>query len=119
MMNQTNSGFLNSIPPVTKNLIIINLLFWVASLALPKVGIDLVDLLGLHFPGATDFKAYQIVSYMFMHDTHSFAHVFFNMFRRLYVRPGIGERMGPQTFLDFLLRDGYRRRFGTRGGMVL
>lgn len=49
MMNQTNSGFLNSIPPVTKNLIIINLLFWVASLALPKVGIDLVDLLGLHF----------------------------------------------------------------------
>ena len=32
MMNQTNSGFLNSIPPVTKNLIIINLLFWVASL---------------------------------------------------------------------------------------
>ena len=51
MMNQTNSGFLNSIPPVTKNLIIINLLFWVASLALPKVGIDLVDLLGLHFPG--------------------------------------------------------------------
>ena len=62
MMNQTNSGFLNSIPPVTKNLIIINLLFWVASLALPKVGIDLVDLLGLHFPGATDFKAYQIVS---------------------------------------------------------
>ena len=60
MMNQTNSGFLNSIPPVTKNLIIINLLFWVASLALPKVGIDLVDLLGLHFPGATDFKAYPI-----------------------------------------------------------
>ena len=80
MMNQTNSGFLNSIPPVTKNLIIINLLFWVASLALPKVGVDLVDLLGLHVPGATDFKAYQIVSYMFMHDTHSFAHVFFNMF---------------------------------------
>ena len=69
MMNQTNSGFLNSIPPVTKNLIIINLLFWVASLALPKVGVDLVDLLGLHVPGATDFKAYQIVSYMFMHDT--------------------------------------------------
>ena len=66
MMNQTNSGFLNSIPPVTKNLIIINLLFWVASLALPKVGVDLVDLLGLHVPGATDFKAYQIVSYMFI-----------------------------------------------------
>ena len=68
MMNQTNSGFLNSIPPVTKNLIIINLLFWVASLALPKVGIDLVDLLGLHFPGATDFKAY----FLYVHARYPF-----------------------------------------------
>ena len=101
MMNQTNSGFLNSIPPVTKNLIIINLLFWVASLALPKVGIDLVDLLGLHFPGATDFKAYQIVSYMFMHDTHSFAHVFFNMFA-VYMFGRVLENVwGPKRFLIF------------------
>lgn len=118
MMNQTNSGFLNSIPPVTKNLIIINLLFWVASLALPKVGVDLVDLLGLHVPGATDFKAYQIVSYMFMHDTHSFAHVFFNMFA-VYMFGRVLENVWGQQFFDFLLRDGYRRRFGTRGGMVL
>ena len=55
MMNQNGSGFLNSFPMVTKNLIIINLLFWVASLVLPKVGIDLVQLLGLHFPGVKDF----------------------------------------------------------------
>ena len=79
-MNQTNSGFLSSIPTVTKNIIIINLLMWVASLTLPKVGIDLVDLLGLHIPGAKDFKLYQIFTYMFMHDTRSFTHVFFNMF---------------------------------------
>ena len=43
MMNQNSSGFLSSIPMVTKNLIIINLLFWVASFVLPKVGIDLVQ----------------------------------------------------------------------------
>jgi hypothetical protein len=54
MMNQ-NGGFLEQIPVVTKNLIIINLLFWVASLALPKAGIDLVNILGLHFVGAEDF----------------------------------------------------------------
>ena len=80
MMNQNSSGFLSSIPMVTKNLIIINLLFWVASLVLPKVGIDLVQLFGLHFPGVKDFYPFQFVTYMFMHDTHSFAHVFFNMF---------------------------------------
>ena len=78
-MNQNSSGFLSSIPMVTKNLIIINLLFWVASLVLPKVGIDLVQLFGLHFPGVKDFYPFQFVTYMFMHDTHSFAHVFFNM----------------------------------------
>ena len=76
MMNQNSSGFLSSIPMVTKNLIIINLLFWVASLVLPKVGIDLVQLFGLHFPGVKDFYPFQFVTYMFMHDTHSFAHVF-------------------------------------------
>ena len=101
MMNQGNSGFLSSIPPVTKNLIIINLLFWVASLALPKVGIDLVDLLGLHFPGATDFKAYQIVTYMFMHDTHSFTHVFFNMFAVYMFGRVLESVWGPKRFLIF------------------
>lgn len=106
MMNQNSSGFLNSIPPVTKNLIIINLLFWIASLALPKVGIDLVKLLGLHFPGASDFNPYQLVSYMFMHDTHSFAHVLFNMFG-VYMFGRILENVwGPKRFLTFYLITG-------------
>ena len=43
-MYQNNGGFLDSIPVVTKNLIIINLLLWLASLALPKVGIALICL---------------------------------------------------------------------------
>ena len=62
MMNRNSSGFLNSIPPVTKNLIIINLLFWLASLVLPKMGVDLVQILGLHFPGVKDFYPFQFVS---------------------------------------------------------
>ena len=106
MMNQNGSGFLNSIPPVTKNLIIINLLFWVASLVLPKVGIDLVQLLGLHFPGVKDFYPFQFVTYMFMHDTHSFAHVFFNMFG-VYMFGRVLENVwGPKRFLTFYLVTG-------------
>ena len=77
MMNQNSSGFLSSIPMVTKNLIIINLLFWVASLVLPKVGIDLVQLFGLHFPGVTDFYPFQFITYMFMHA--GILHILFNM----------------------------------------
>ncbi len=105
-MNQSNSGFFDSIPPVTKNLIIINLLFWVASLALPKVGIDLVELFGLHFPGTESFYPFQIVTYMFMHDTHSFSHVFFNMFGVYMFGRVIENVWGPKRFLTFYMVTG-------------
>lgn len=106
MMNQNNSGFFSSIPMVTKNLIIINLLFWVASLVLPKVGINLVELLGLHFPGVKDFYPYQFVSYMFMHDTASFTHVLFNMFGVYMFGRVLEDVWGPKRFLTFYLVTG-------------
>ena len=67
-MFQSRQGFFSSIHPVTKNLIIINLLFWLAEIVLPRVGIDLVKYLGLHYFAASDFNAVQLVTYMFMHD---------------------------------------------------
>ncbi len=106
MMNQGNQGFLNSIPPVTKNLIIINILFWIASIVLPRAGIDLVSWLGLHFPGAKDFQPYQLISYMFMHDTRSFGHVFFNMFA-VYMFGRVLENVwGAKRFLIYYMVTG-------------
>ncbi|MDL2221442.1 rhomboid family intramembrane serine protease [Parabacteroides sp. OttesenSCG-928-N08] len=100
-MNQNRTGFLSSVPPVTANLIVINVLFWIASQVLPRVGIDLVELLGLHFPGAKNFHLHQIVSYMFMHDTRSLGHVFFNMFA-VYMFGRVLENVwGPKRFLLF------------------
>lgn len=100
-MNQNRTGFLSSVPPVTANLIVINVLFWIASQVLPRVGIDLVELLGLHFPGAKNFHIHQIVSYMFMHDTRSIGHVFFNMFA-VYMFGRVLENVwGPKRFLLF------------------
>ncbi|MDH6312931.1 membrane associated rhomboid family serine protease [Parabacteroides sp. PFB2-10] len=105
-MNQNSSGFLSSIPPVTKNLIIINLLLWLASITLPKVGIDLIQILGLHFPGAKDFGIWQIVTYMFMHDTSSISHVFFNMFA-VYMFGRVLENVwGTKRFIIFYLVTG-------------
>lgn len=100
-MIQNNTGFLSSIPPVTKNIIIINLLFWVASIVLPRVGIDLVDLLGLHLLWAEDFHFFQFISYMFMHDTGSFSHVFFNMFAVYMFGRVLESVWGPKRFLIF------------------
>lgn len=56
-MIQNRPNFLNSIPPVTKNLIIINLLLWLATIVFRKtLGIDLVEYLGLHYFQADRFQ---------------------------------------------------------------
>ena len=106
MINQGGSGFLSRIPVVTKNIIIINLLFWMASIALPKVGIDLINIGGLHFPWATDFYAFQFFSYMFLHDTSSLGHVFFNMFAVFMFGRVLENVWGPKRFLLFYIITG-------------
>ncbi|GHU55098.1 rhomboid family intramembrane serine protease [Bacteroidia bacterium] len=106
MMNGQNAGFFSSIPVVTRNLLIINVIFWLASITLPRIGIDLVEFLGLHIPGAVHFNPIQFVSYMFMHDTHSITHLFFNMFA-IYMFGRILEmEWGPKRFLIFYLITG-------------
>ena len=69
---------MNSIPTVTKNLLIINVLCFFGGVVAMKYGIDLNDLLGLHFFMASDFNPAQLITYMFMHG--GFQHIFFNMF---------------------------------------
>ena len=60
--------YMLKIPPITKNLLIINVLAFVGLLVAQQVcGIDLNYVLGLHFFMASDFYLYQLVTYMFMH----------------------------------------------------
>lgn len=74
------NGFVASIPPVTKNLIIINFIIWVVMAVSGKFAGTLVDVLGLHYVGAPDFNPIQIITYLFLHQPSSPIHVFFNMF---------------------------------------
>lgn len=86
-------------PPITKNLLIINTICYLAYLVLSTRGIDLNSLFGLHYIQASEFYIYQFVTYMFMHA--SFMHLFFNMFA-LWMFGGIMERtFGPKRFLAF------------------
>ena len=95
-----------SIPPVTKHLIIINAIMWVATMLLgSREVVDLTDYLGLHFWKAREFHLYQFVTYMFMHDSSSFSngfmHIFFNMFA-LYMFGALLEKvMGMKRFILF------------------
>lgn len=109
-MNNYRPSFLDSIPPVVKNLIAINLIMWLATLALPSflrrwgLNPDLTDLLGMHYWASEKFNAAQLITYMFMHG--GFGHVFFNMFA-LYMFGGVLENFwGPKRFLFYYLLTG-------------
>lgn len=70
----------NTLPPVVKNLLIINVLMWLATIILNMRGIQLTSILGLHYFQSPDFRPYQLVTHMFMHDDRSPFHLIFNMF---------------------------------------
>ena len=97
---------MNNMPPVTKNLLIINVLFFAARWAasLPAYGMELDDVLGLHFFMASHFNFYQIFTYMFMHA--SFSHLFFNMFAVWMFGRIMEQTMGSKRFLFYYLTCG-------------
>ena len=92
---------MRSIPTITKNLLIINVLAFAAYYVFNMQGIDLNDILGLHFFLASDFKIYQLFTYMFMHG--GLEHLFFNMFA-LWMFGCVVERIwGPKKFLFYYI----------------
>lgn len=89
------------LPTVVKNLLIINVLMFLATFTLRKFNIDLNDILGLHFFKASGFRPYQIVTYMFMHG--NFEHLFFNMFALWMFGANMENIWGSKRFLLFYL----------------
>ena len=109
-MNNFRSSFLSSIPPVVKNLLIVNVLVFLATSLTPNLlsrfgtDLSLTDVLGLHFWQSSQFSPFQFISYMFVHG--GFTHLFFNMFA-LYMFGGILENFwGPKRFLIYYLLTG-------------
>ena len=92
---------MNNTPAVTKNLIIINALCFFAAIVAGKYGIDLNDVLGLHYFESEKFKLYQLFTYMFMHS--GFEHIFFNMFAVWMFGRVLETVWGPQRFLFFYI----------------
>ena len=93
-----------NLPPITKNLLLINLICWLADLALGRYGVDMTHWLGLHYVTAPDFYLWQPLTYMFMHA--NFSHLFFNMFAVLMFGPALEERWGGRRFLIYYLITG-------------
>ena len=89
------------LPPVVKNLLIINVLMYLATITMSRFGIELNDILGLHFFKASDFRAYQLITYMFMHG--NFEHLFFNMFALWMFGNTLENIWGSKRFLLFYM----------------
>lgn len=92
---------MNNLPAVTKNLLIINVLCYFGIIVGNRYGIDLKDVLGLHFFLASDFKLFQLISYMFMHA--DIQHIFFNMFAVWMFGRTLEQVMGPKRFLIYYM----------------
>jgi membrane associated rhomboid family serine protease len=100
-MNGYGRGFF-SIPPVVKNIIMLNVLMLLVYYGADKVfGIDLNSILGIYFPKSEQFMPVQIVTHMFMHG--GFWHIFFNMYA-LYIFGQILENTwGPKRFFIYYM----------------
>lgn len=90
------------IPTITKNLLIINILAFIAMLVLePMAGIDLNDICGLHFFKASNFHLYQLVTYMFMHG--GWTHIIVNMFMLWMFGAVVENVWGGKRFLFYYI----------------
>ncbi len=98
-----SNGFLSSIPAVTKNLLIINILMWaVTSLLGGNFNFD--RYLGLHYWEAPDFNVVQFITYMFMHA--NFTHLFFNMFSLFMFGVILERALGQKRYLFYYISCG-------------
>lgn len=96
----------NTLPTVIKNLLIINILMFIAKhVFMQSMDIDLDRILGLHFITAPDFKPYQFVTYLFMHG--DLQHLFFNMFAVWMFGSVLENVWGQKRFLIYYLVTGF------------
>ena len=111
------NSFTNSIPPVTRNLLIINVIVWLVCIWVgPTLEIPYESkafkYLALFPYDSGSFKIYQLVTYMFAHATYDvlgrivFAHIFFNMFA-LFMFGGVLENYwGQKRYLIYYMVTG-------------
>ncbi|MBM3453167.1 MAG: rhomboid family intramembrane serine protease [Bacteroidetes bacterium] len=92
-------SFLNSIPQVTKNILLLNVMFYIVTEILDLQGVNLRGTLGAHYVNSPLFEPYQIVTHFFMHG--DFFHIFFNMWLFIMLGGFLEKLWGPKRFFIF------------------
>lgn len=100
-MNGYGRGFFG-LPPVVKNVIMLNILMLLAYYAVRSVfGTDLNSILGLYFPKSDSFRPFQILTHMFMHG--GIWHLFFNMYALFIFGQVLEQVWGPKRFFLYYM----------------
>jgi membrane associated rhomboid family serine protease len=99
-MTQFRPSRFEILPPVIKNLIIINGLMFLAQFAIKTTPFGtLEDLFALHTWQSDLFQPWQFITHMFMHG--DFGHLFFNMFALWMFGSVLENVWGQKRFLTF------------------
>ena len=87
---------------IVKHLIIINIIFFIASIVFGEL---MYDLFAMHYPNNSDFILWQPVTHMFMHG--DITHILFNMFGLWMFGTPLEQIWGKQKFIFFYLSAGF------------
>ncbi|MDB4924802.1 rhomboid family intramembrane serine protease [Mucilaginibacter sp.] len=94
---------LANIPPVAKNLLIINILCFIPSLyyshGFAGNSDPVAEYFGVYYFNSPSFKPFQLITYMFLHG--GWAHIIFNMFALYSFGTVVEYIMGSKRFLAF------------------
>ena len=93
---------MKNLTDTVKHLLIINVIFFIATLTL---GDAVFDLFALHYPSNPKFQFWQPLTHMFMHG--DLGHIFFNMFALYMFGVPIEQMWGRNKFIFFYLSTGF------------
>lgn len=93
----TGSNIFDRMPTIIKNLVIINVIFFIATYAFGEYFMKFT--LGAYYPDSPFFETFQLVTHFFMHA--DITHLFFNMFALVLFGSALEVRWGPKRFLFY------------------
>lgn len=93
--------------PIVKNLLILNVLFFVAQFAVPGI----MNKLELYPVASEEFKPWQLATHFFMHSTQGLMHIFFNMFALVMFGAQLERVWGPKKFLIYYFATAFGAAF--------
>ena len=99
----------SQLPEIVKNLLIINGLFFLATISLESYGINFTKWFALHQFQSQDFMPHQLITHLFMHG--NFTHLLFNMFALWMFGKMLENVWGGKRFLTYYMITGIGAAF--------